>query len=32
MPWKTPEDRVYTETDEWVMLDGQSALIGITDY
>ena len=32
MPWKTPEDRMYTKTDEWVMLDGQSALIGITDY
>ncbi|MBS61107.1 MAG: glycine cleavage system protein H [Anaerolineaceae bacterium] len=32
MPWKTPEDRLYTKTDEWVMLDGQSALIGITDY
>ena len=32
MRWKTPEDRVYTETDEWVMLDEQSALIGITDY
>ena len=23
---------MYTKTDEWVMLDGQSALIGITDY
>jgi|TARA_B110000263_G_scaffold185915_1_gene163546 glycine cleavage system H protein len=32
MSWKIPEDRMYTETDEWIMLDGQSALIGITDY
>ena len=32
MSWKILEDRMYTETDEWIMLDGQSALIGITDY
>jgi glycine cleavage system H protein len=32
MSWKIPEDRMYTETDEWIMLDGQSALVGITDY
>jgi len=32
MSWKIPEDRMYTQTDEWIMLDGQSALIGITDY
>ena len=32
MSWKTPEDRMYTQTDEWIMLDGQSALVGITDY
>ena len=32
MPWKTPEGRMYTQTDEWIMLDGRSALVGITDY
>ena len=32
MSWQILEDRMYTETDEWIMLDGQSALIGITDY
>jgi glycine cleavage system H protein len=27
-----PSDLVYTETDEWVKAEGQSATIGITDY
>ncbi len=27
-----PSDLVYTETDEWVKADGQSATIGISDY
>ena len=32
MTWKTPEDRRYTETDEWIVLTGDSATVGITDY
>ncbi len=27
-----PDDRKYTRTHEWVKLDGESALIGITDF
>ncbi len=27
-----PTDLVYTETDEWVKVDGKNATIGITDY
>jgi glycine cleavage system H protein len=27
-----PNDRKYTETHEWVKLDGDTALIGITDF
>ncbi|MGC9105635.1 MAG: glycine cleavage system protein GcvH [Thermoprotei archaeon] len=26
------DDRLYTETDEWVKLDGNLAWVGITDY
>ncbi len=26
------DDRLYTETDEWVKLDGNTAWVGITDY
>jgi len=29
---KTPEELKYTKTDEWVKLEGEEALIGITDY
>ena len=32
MTWKTPESLMYTKTDEWIMINGQSAIIGITDY
>ncbi len=32
MTWKTPEDRRYTETDEWIMITRDSATLGITDY
>ena len=32
MTWKTLEDRRYAETDEWIMLMGDSATVGITDY
>jgi len=27
-----PSDRYYTEQDEWLLLDGDEALIGITDF
>ena len=32
MTWKNPDDRRYTETDEWIMLTGDNAKVGITDY
>ena len=30
--WKTPENAKYTENDEWIIVDGDSAKIGLTDY
>ncbi|BDE97591.1 glycine cleavage system protein GcvH [Raoultibacter timonensis] len=27
-----PADRMYTETHEWVAVDGENATIGLTDY
>lgn len=30
--FKAPDDLKYTETDEWVRIDGDTATIGITDY
>jgi glycine cleavage system H protein len=30
--WKTPENAKYTETDEWVIVTGNTARIGLTDY
>ncbi len=27
-----PEDRRYTQNDEWIKLDGESATVGISDY
>jgi len=30
--WKTPENLKYTENDEWVLVEGGSAKIGLTDY
>ncbi|MBN1427354.1 MAG: glycine cleavage system protein GcvH [Anaerolineae bacterium] len=30
--WNIPTDLHYTKTDEWIKVDGQEALIGITDY
>lgn len=27
-----PADRMYTATHEWVLLDGEAATIGLTDY
>jgi glycine cleavage system H protein len=30
--WKTLPGAKYTKSDEWVKLDGEEALIGLTDY
>jgi glycine cleavage system H protein len=30
--WKTPDGYKYTETDDWIKLDGEEAQVGITDY
>jgi glycine cleavage system H protein len=30
--WKTPENVKYTENDEWILVDGATAKIGLTDY
>ena len=30
--WKTPENAKYTENDEWIIVDGNTAKIGLTDY
>ena len=30
--YEFPDDLAYTESDEWVRLDGTTARIGITDY
>lgn len=30
--WKTPENVKYTENDEWIRVDGDTAKIGITDF
>lgn len=30
--WKTPENAKYTETDEWIIVTGGTAKIGLTDY
>jgi glycine cleavage system H protein len=30
--WKTPGDLKYTESDEWIRVEGDEAVIGITDY
>ena len=32
MSWNTPENLKYTETDEWILLDGNRCTAGITDY
>lgn len=32
MSWKTPNELKYTETDEWVRVEGVKATVGITDY
>ncbi|MGQ9662376.1 MAG: glycine cleavage system protein GcvH [Kiritimatiellia bacterium] len=28
----TPDDRKYTKTHEWVKIEGNTAIVGITDY
>jgi glycine cleavage system H protein len=30
--WNIPDDLKYTENDEWIKLDGDTATIGLTDY
>lgn len=30
--WKVPADLKYTQTDEWIRVDGDEAVVGITDY
>jgi glycine cleavage system H protein len=30
--WKTSSDCKYTDTDEWVRLEGKEAVVGLTDY
>jgi glycine cleavage system H protein len=30
--WKTPDNLKYTENDEWIRVEGDTAKIGITDY
>lgn len=30
--WKTPDNVKYTENDEWIRVDGETAKIGLTDY
>lgn len=30
--WKTVDNAKYAKSDEWVILDGDTATIGITDY
>ncbi len=30
--WNTPSDCKYTDTDEWVRLEGGEAVVGLTDY
>ena len=30
--WNTPDNLLYQDTDEWLLVDGDTATIGITDY
>lgn len=32
MAWKTPEGLKYTESDEWFRIEGDTVILGITDY
>ncbi len=30
--YRVPKDLLYTETDEWIRVEGEIAVVGITDY
>jgi glycine cleavage system H protein len=30
--YRVPKNLLYTETDEWIRIDGEIAVVGITDY
>ena len=30
--WNIPADLKYTKTDEWIRLEGEEAIVGISDY
>lgn len=30
--WKTPDDCRYAKTDEWIKVEGQEAVVGLSDY
>ena len=30
--WKTPNDCRYAKTDEWIKVEGQEAVVGLSDY
>lgn len=30
--WKTPDNAKYTENDEWIIVEGDTAKVGLTDY
>jgi glycine cleavage system H protein len=30
--WKTPDNLKYAESDEWILVDGDTAKVGLTDY
>ncbi len=30
--WKTPQELKYAKTDEWILVEGDTATIGISDY
>lgn len=32
MSWNTPDDLKYAESDEWMRVEGDTVIIGITDY
>lgn len=32
MAWKTPDNLKYTKSDEWILIEGDSATLGLSDY
>ncbi len=32
MAWNTPDNLKYTENDEWLLVEGATAKVGLTDY